>query len=169
MTPQDLERIYDEHADALFAFLLQCVRDESDACDATQEMFRKLWLKPGALEGVTDERGFLLRMAHNQAIDLIRRRDSQRRTHNAYAGEVACVFAVAASADEAAFRDQLTAALDELPIEQRAVAHLKLWEGFTFEQIAGVLGLPLNTAASRYRYALNKLRAQLRPLYDEIR
>ena len=66
-------------------------------------------------------------------------------------------------------RPVLEAALRELPPEQRAVAHLKLWEGLTFEQIADLLGIPLNTAASRYRYALDKLRQRLRPLYDEIK
>ena len=49
------------------------------------------------------------------------------------------------------------------------VVHLKLWEGLTFEQIAIALDIPLNTAASRYRYGLDKLRARLRPLYDEIK
>jgi RNA polymerase sigma-70 factor (ECF subfamily) len=49
------------------------------------------------------------------------------------------------------------------------VVHLKLWEGLTFGQIADLLGIPLNTAASRYRYALDKLRERLRPLYDEIK
>ena len=47
--------------------------------------------------------------------------------------------------------------------------HLKLWEGLTFEQIADALDIPQNTAASRYRYGLDKLRERLRPLYEEIR
>jgi len=63
----------------------------------------------------------------------------------------------------------LAAALAELPPEQRAVAHLKLWEGLTFEEIAAILELSPNTAASRYRYALDKLRGRLRPLYEEIK
>ena len=63
---------------------------------------------------------------------------------------------------------RLAAALGELPADQRAVVHLKLWEGLTFEQIAELLGIPLNTAASRYRYGIDKLRERLRPLYDEI-
>ena len=59
-------------------------------------------------------------------------------------------------------------ALNELPPEQRSVAHLKLWLDMTFEEIAETQGIPLNTAASRYRYAIDKLRTRLRPLYDEI-
>jgi RNA polymerase sigma-70 factor (ECF subfamily) len=49
------------------------------------------------------------------------------------------------------------------------VAHLKLWEKLTFEQIAATLHIPANTAASRYRYAIDKLRERLRPIYDEIK
>ena len=56
-----------------------------------------------------------------------------------------------------------------LPADQRAVVHLRLWEGLTFEQIAALLEIPLNTAASRYRYGVDKLRERLRPIYDEIR
>jgi RNA polymerase sigma-70 factor (ECF subfamily) len=63
----------------------------------------------------------------------------------------------------------LSAALGELPPDQRAVLHLKLWEEFTFERIAEALGIPPNTAASRYRYGIDKLRTLLRPLYNEIK
>jgi RNA polymerase sigma-70 factor, ECF subfamily len=49
------------------------------------------------------------------------------------------------------------------------VVHLKLWEELTFEAIAEALGIPANTAASRYRYGIDKLRARLRPFYDEIK
>ena len=54
-------------------------------------------------------------------------------------------------------------------MEQRSVVHLKLWEGLTFEAIADVLEIPPNTAASRFRYGLDKLRERLRPLYEEIK
>ena len=60
-------------------------------------------------------------------------------------------------------------ALVELPAEQRVAVHLRLWEGLKFEEIAELLGVSLNTAASRYRYGLDKLRERLRPLYEEIK
>ena len=47
--------------------------------------------------------------------------------------------------------------------------HLKLWEHMTFAEIATALGIPANTAASRYRYGIDKLQAHLRPLYEELR
>jgi len=49
------------------------------------------------------------------------------------------------------------------------VLHLKLWEGLTFEVIAETLGIPPNTAASRYRYGIDKLQSRLRPLYEELK
>ena len=166
--PPDLARLYDEHAPALFAFLLNFTRHEADTRDAMQELFRRLASRPALLDGVRDERAFLLRLAHNLAIDQLRRRDSRERRHEQVA-EVIELFAPASDPDEAAFRRALAGALGELPAEQRAVVHLKLWEGLTFEAIATALDIPANTAASRYRYGLDKLRARLRPLYDEIK
>ena len=168
MAPVDIERLYDEHAQALFAFLLNFTRHEADTRDLLQELFIKLAKRPELLDGVRDERAFLLRLAHNLAIDLIRRRGTREKNYEQLAREPLAVFAPTDAPDEGAFREALAAALGELPAEQREVVHLKLWEGLTFEQIAELLGIPLNTAASRYRYGLDKLRARLRPLYDEI-
>jgi RNA polymerase sigma-70 factor (ECF subfamily) len=167
--PLDLERLYDDHAQALFAFLLNLTRHEADARDLLQELFVKLAKRPGLLEGVRDQRAFLLRLTHNLAIDLIRRRTTREKNYEQFAGETVPVFVPASEPDERAFREGLSAALADLPQEQRAVVHLKLWEGFTFDQIAELLEIPPNTAASRYRYGLDKLREHLRPLYDEIR
>ena len=168
MLPTDLERLYDEHAQAVFAFLLNFTRHEADTRDLLQELFIRLAKRPELMGGVRDERAFLLRLAHNQAIDLIRRRGTREKQYQQLAGETVPIFAPASGTDEDAFRQALSAALGELPPDQRAVVHLKLWEGLTFEQIADLLGIPLNTAASRYRYGLDKLRERLRPLYDEI-
>jgi len=164
-----LEQLYDEHADALFSFLLNLTRHEADTRDALQEIFRRLALRPELLEGVRDARGFLLRMAHNQAIDAIRHRAARDRKHESQALASVGLFASTPDPDTQTFRTALESALSELPPEQRAVVHLKLWEGLTFERIAEILAIPLNTAASRYRYGLDKLRDLLRPIYAEIK
>jgi RNA polymerase sigma-70 factor (ECF subfamily) len=167
--PANLERLYDDHAQALFAFLLNFTRDEADTRDVLQDVFVKLARQPALLKAARDERAFLLRLAHNAAIDLMRRRGSRDKHHEQFGAEQLNAFAPTDNPDEAAFRHELSVALGELPSDQRAVVHLKLWEGLTFEQIAAALEIPLNTAASRYRYGLDKLRARLRPLYDEIK
>jgi RNA polymerase sigma-70 factor (ECF subfamily) len=165
----DLQRLYDEHAQALFAFLLNFTRDEDDTRDLLQEIFIRLARQPGLLRGVREERAFLIRLAHNAAIDLMRRRGTRQKYQDQLAGELPPVFATAENPDEAEFRQSVSRALAELPPEQRAVVHLKLWGNLTFEQIAEALDLPPNTAASRYRYGLDKLRERLRPLYEEIK
>jgi len=167
--PADIEMLYDEHAQALFAFLLNFTRDENDTRDVLQEIFIKLARQPDLLHVARDERAFLIRLAHNAAIDLMRRRVTRAKHQEQFGAEKLNAFAETTDPDEAAFREELAAALGELPSDQRAVVHLKLWEGLTFEQIAEALEIPLNTAASRYRYGLDKLRARLRPLYEEIK
>lgn len=164
----ELQRLYDEHAQALFAFLLNLTRNESDTRDLLQEVFIRVARQPDSLQSVRNEKSFLIRLAHNAAIDLIRRRGTREKYHERAGLELEGMFVVTPDPDETAFRNALTAALGELSEEQRAVVHLKLWEGLTFEQIAETLNIPPNTAASRYRYGLDKLRERLRPLHDEI-
>jgi len=165
----DLQRLYDEHAQALFAFLMNFTRDENDTRDVLQEVFIKVARQPALLSSARDLRAFLLRLAHNSAVDLLRRRGTRGKYHERFGSERLSAFAPDDNPDERAFREALTAALGELPEDQRAVVHLKLWENLTFEQIALTLDIAPNTAASRYRYGLDKLRARLRPLYDEIK
>jgi RNA polymerase sigma-70 factor (ECF subfamily) len=165
----ELERLYDDHSQALFAFLLNFTRNEADTHDLLQELFIRLAQGPGLLAGVRDARAFLLRMSHNLAIDLIRRRGTRHKQQERWSDERLPVFAPAAEPDASAFREALASALGELPAEQRAIIHLKLWEGMTFDQIAGLLEISPNTVASRYRYGLDKFRQRLRPLYDEIK
>mgnify|MGYP001796674524 CR=1 FL=1 len=99
----------------------------------------------------------------------MRRRTTRDRNHDRFSGEAIDLFALIGDPDEPGFRATLAAALGELPAEQRAVVHLKLWEGMTFEAIADLLEIPLNTAASPYRYGPNKWRERPRPLADAIR
>ncbi len=78
-------------------------------------------------------------------------------------------FTAPADVDAPEFARALTDAMRSLPAEQREVVHLKLWEALSFQQIAELLGIPPNTAASRHRYGLAKLRTALQPLWEEIR
>ncbi|MCX8157867.1 MAG: sigma-70 family RNA polymerase sigma factor [Verrucomicrobiae bacterium] len=164
-----LEKLYDEHAQAVFAYALNLTRNEADAHDILQEVFLKLARQPETLAALREPRGYLLRLAHNQTMDLFRRQAVRQNRAEALSSEPETVFAPTADPDEATFRHSLAQALAELPPEQRAVVHLKLWEDMTFETIGAVLGISPNTAASRYRYGLDKLQARLRPLYEELR
>src|SRR5262245_10554832 len=104
MPPLDLERLYDGHASALFAFLLNLTRHEADTRDLMQEQFIKLARQPELLQGVRDERAFLLRLSYNAAIDAMRRRGTRDKNHEQLAAATAGAFAPSADPDEQAFR-----------------------------------------------------------------
>src|SRR2546426_8137091 len=106
----ELERLYDDHAQALFAFLLNFTRNEADTRDLLQELFVKLAQSPKLLEGVREPRAFLLRLAHNAAIDLIRRRGARQKNYGQLADEALNVFAPTPDPDEHTFRDALSVA-----------------------------------------------------------
>jgi RNA polymerase sigma-70 factor, ECF subfamily len=167
--PPDLARLYDTHARAIYGLAYNLTGGEADARDVLQDIFCRLAARPQLLDGVRQERAFLLRLAHNQAVDLVRRRATREKTGATLARDPTHPFAASTRPDEENFRRSLAAALAELPPEQRAVVHLKLWEEATFEEIGAILEISPNTAASRYRYGLDKLRERLRPLYNEIK
>src|SRR5271170_8146621 len=99
----ELERLYDDHAQPLYAFLLNFTRDEADTRDLLQEIFVKLAREPKLLADVREERAFLIRLAHNAAIDLIRRRGTRERTKENFAAETISIFAQTNDPDEKVF------------------------------------------------------------------
>lgn len=169
MSPHDeIIRIYDKHAQALFAYLMTLTRSEADTRDLLQEVFIRLSKRERLLEGVASERGFLVRLAHNLAVDSIRRRDTRSRNYDQFGVERHNEMAPKADPDATTLQAAMESALNTLPEEQRTVVHLKTWSGLTFEEIATALDISPNTAASRYRYGIDKIREQLRPYYNEI-
>ncbi len=163
-TAVQLERLYDAYASGVFHYLNGIVKSEADAKDLLQDFFIKL-ANASLPAQIDNERAYLLRIAHRMAIDWLRRHASRERAELAHP-QVA--FAPQDDPDAECFARRVESALHELPADQRSIAEMKLWHGLTFEQIAEVQCIPLNTAASRYRYAIEKLRSLLRPLYDEI-
>lgn len=65
------------------------------------------------------------------------------------------------SSQTATMQDAAVRRLKELPVEQREVIVLKIWNQLTFEEIGGLLEISPNTAAGRYRYGLQKLKSKL--------
>jgi RNA polymerase sigma-70 factor (ECF subfamily) len=121
MDSPDPEQLCLRHTAALFPFLVNLTRNESDARDLLQELFLSLARQPALLRGVQKEREFLFRVAHNLAVDWIRRRESRDRVHEAAGQEPLELFQPEGNPDEDAYRREVSRALGELPAEQRAV------------------------------------------------
>lgn len=162
MSPDRLETLYDTHAAGLFHYARSILREEEAAKDVLQEVFVKL-ARTG-IPHVDNEKAWLYRLAHNAALDQLRR-SATRSKH--LQREAPGATAEPEGADRAEVAGLLEQAVARLPPEQQSVARLHLWQDLTFEQIARVQDIPLNTAASRYRYAIAKLREYLKPLYEE--
>jgi RNA polymerase sigma-70 factor, ECF subfamily len=165
LTAKELERIHDEHVVAMFRHGMALLRDESAVRDLLQDVFLKLAAGRVNSADIENERAYLLRMVHHAAIDRMRR-TKVRRDHAEQS--LPDLFERSPDPDRESFRLQLETALQQLPAEQREVVVLKLWQERTFEEISHIYDIPLNTAASRYRYGLDKLRNLLRPIYEEL-
>jgi len=160
MLPTELTRLYDAHAAGLFRLLWRITDSETDARDLLQDVFVKL-ARQECVNDLQHERGYVFRLARNLAFDWLRRRRTAARVDDRLRVEM--LNGVGNPSMDARDDEQLEAALAALPVEQRTVVHLRIWEEMTFEELGRALGIPANTAASRYRYALEKLRAQLAP------
>jgi RNA polymerase sigma-70 factor (ECF subfamily) len=146
----------DEHGAALLLFARQWVPSRADAEDVVQDAFVRFWR---SRERVEEPVGYLFAAVKHCALDRRRAQARQSRREESIAGpECESSFDLPEQDERGAVID---AALQDLPESQREVLVLKIWGGLSFPQIADALQTSANTAASRYRYALAKLREQL--------
>jgi len=158
--PGVLELIWDQHASQLLGYLMSILNSRTDAEDVLQDVMVQIARKHQAVARAEALAPYLFRMARNQAMDFIRRRQRVPEANPDLDRWLA------ANAEASAYDDdQLRLAhnaLQQLPEEQRAVVVLKIYQDRTFREIAELLELSENTVASRYRYAMEKLKAFFR-------
>jgi RNA polymerase sigma-70 factor, ECF subfamily len=148
-----LGALYDAHADGLYRYALMILANPAAAEDAVQQAFTKFMDRRGA--AVLSEADYLRTCVRNECFTTLR-----RRRRDGLEPTEPLLEPAAPSANENE-RLALEEALRTLPPEQREVVHMKVYEGMTFDEIARRTGVPLNTVASRYRYALAKLKERL--------
>jgi RNA polymerase sigma-70 factor (ECF subfamily) len=153
-----LAAVYDRFAPRLLAAAWGMLGSREEAEDAVQEVFLNLVRSRATLKHVGSLQGYLFTALRHAAT----RRWSRRARERAPADLGAAERAAAPDAAPAEPSGRLERALQTLPPEQREVVALKIDGGLTFAEIAAVLGTSINTAASRYRYALEKLRERLK-------
>ena len=159
-----LADLYDAHSRPLYGYVLNLTRSPSESEDILHDLFLKVARDERRFRALTEPKSYLFAMAHRAVIDAVRRAETRQRRHETV--EPAPLFQP--DPDQEFFQAEVASALAQLPIDQRAVVHLKLWEDLTFEQIATTLEISANTAASRYRYGIDKLRDRLRSTYKEL-
>ena len=151
-----LEAAYTAHADRLYRYALMLLTDHAAAEDAVHQAFVKL-ARMGWRAMAIESCAYYLRTAvRNECWRMLGGKRRRGREVELVSAEP-ILEAAHESGVDADERLKIEAALRELPPEQREVIHMKVYEGNTFQQVADLLGVSINTVASRYRYAMDKL------------
>jgi RNA polymerase sigma-70 factor (ECF subfamily) len=154
----EVRQLYGQYGPALLAYACSFVADVGTAEDVLHQVFLRLLQGDTVVPDVPV--AYLYRAIRNAALNA-RRNVKREVAHDLELDSANDLFENRNGNREAALA--LQAALKELPEEQREVVVLRVWSGMTLEEAASLTGVSLNTAASRYRYALDKLRERLKP------
>lgn len=153
--------LYERFGARLYRSAAGMLGRREDAEDAVQEVFAALVRSQNKLASVSDLTAYLF-TALRHAVG----RCAERRRRNAMSLEIAAEAATiplgGSGKNENYDSERLHQALALLPAEQQEIVSLKIAGELTFSEIAAVLNVSQNTAASRYRYALDKLRSVLK-------
>jgi RNA polymerase sigma-70 factor (ECF subfamily) len=150
IAPEELSRLYRQHAGALRLFIRQFEADE----DIVQDVFVKLAQQSEAPERILP---WLYRVARNAALASARS-NSRRRKREAKVHSPELWFA---ATDDRLDGVEATRLLAELSLEQREVIVARIWGGLTFEEVAQIAGCSLPAAHRRYQAGLTALRERL--------
>jgi RNA polymerase sigma-70 factor, ECF subfamily len=143
--------LYDRFAAGLYRYALMLLADGPGAADVVHDVFVAT-LKGGA--DLEEPEHYLRRAVRNGCYSALRHRSRWK----APGGPLLEPVDANAGVDDRLMLDE---AIRQLTAEQREVLHLKIFEGMTFQEIATTIDESINTVASRYRYALEKIKAVL--------
>jgi len=160
-------------------FIRKWVVDESDAEDVMQDVFFELVEAQNLMTPIRQVGAWMYRVARNRMTDLFRKRRAESLKHtplDSDPGEESLSWEEwlpsGEEGPEAAYArrillEELDAALERLPKEQREVFIAHEIEGRSFKELAEESGVPLNTLLSRKHYAVLSLRNHLKVIYEE--
>ena len=151
-------RVYEQHGDHVYQLARRLLRDDQDAFDVTQDTFVRAFERMDSFGGRSGLGTWLYRIATNEALQLMRR----RRTERDHAPRVLDVKSRDSRPGADETRLDVREALAQLSDEEQAILALKYDRDLSYGEIGAVLDCPPGTVASR----LNRARAQLRRILD---
>ena len=174
-----IAEVVERERSRLLNFIRQRVPDPRDAEDIMQDVFHRLVEANRLLVPIEHVTGWLFRVARNRITDLFRKRTPERLSDTPVAAgddELLMLEDLLPSSEagpEALYArqlllEELEAALDELPDEQRDVFIAHELDGRSFKDIAAATGVSVNTLLSRKRYAVLRLRERLQDIHDAL-
>ena len=163
--PTTFARAFEQHERAVYGAALRILNNPAQAHDVVQDVFLRVWRRPGSFDARRGELGSYLRMmARSRALDLWREGQAAGRASDRLKLVVETApeahESPAVEAERDGTRDALIAALRLLPDAQREALVLAYWGGLTANEIADREQVPLGTAKSRLRLGLARLRQE---------
>ena len=161
MTANEYNQCVDAHADGLYRFILNNIRDEEEARDIVQDAFEKMWRSREQVDG-NKAKSYLFTTGHHTMIDRIRRRkfsaDFSDVTENTVYHEE----------QYSDLKQLLNRAVSRLPDVQRAVLTLRDYEGYSYAEIGSITGLSESQVKVYIYRARNYLREYIGSLENVI-
>lgn len=149
----EIEALYIQHGPALLLFATAMIGDRSRAQDVVHQVFLRL-IEEGSLQRAANKRAYLFTCVRNAALNdgrLVRRTVSLEPDEPWFQ----------ATRQDVAAETSLRQSLVALSDDQRQIVVMHVWGELTFLEISELLEISPNTAASRYRYAIAKLRESM--------
>jgi RNA polymerase sigma-70 factor, ECF subfamily len=162
-----LERLVAEHGDAVWRLARSVVRDSSLADDVVQETMVKAWRamsdpEDPRFDGDTVPRPWLMKVARNTAISLLRTRRDDPTEPDDLVGVAAAGSGPGVAATDRVAMEHMWEALADLDETSRSVVVMRELSGMSYEEIADVLDIPLPTVKTRLFRARRLLQASMK-------
>ena len=163
--PGALEALYDRFGKVAYSLARRILADETIAQDVVQEVFLSLWRDASRFDPAKGSVStYLLSMTHHRAVDAVRREENLRRhrTSDEVLEFEASQQDVEAQVEAAERRAQVRGARGQLPAPQREALLLAYVGGYTQQEVANLVGVPLGTEKTRMAAGMRKLKDALR-------
>jgi RNA polymerase sigma-70 factor (ECF subfamily) len=156
---QAMADVFDRYGGMVYSVALRVLKDPQQAEDVMQEIFFQLWRKPDAfVQGRGSLCGWLLVVARNRAIDIVRRRKPSDSPDQV---ALPSKTNLASETERNLLMERVRDVLKDLPPEQQKSLEMAYFEGLSHSEIADRTGDPLGTVKTRIRLALIGLRKAL--------
>lgn len=162
-----LGELYDRYANLVYTVGFNTLQDKQNAEEVTQDVFWRVWTKAESYDiSRAKVSTWLCSIARYRAIDLLRNSSARSESQNIPAEEIEPRFlsdpsSLEDTAQSNLQNEKVRAAMVKLPADQIEALALAYFGGYTHDEIAGKLNIPLGTAKTRIRLALRRLRGLL--------
>jgi RNA polymerase sigma-70 factor, ECF subfamily len=156
----ELAKLAEEHAESVYRVAVSIVRDPALAEDVVQETLMKVWRGLPSFRGEASIRRWILRIAHNTAVSVLRVTREQSQSPETLPDRPT-PHTVEETAHNRLAITRLWAAIGRLDAATRAIVVLRDVEGLSYEEVARTLNLPLPTVKTRLFRARRSLAVEL--------